>query len=93
MRVAKPHYSTSKLHLWLAQALAWLVVLAVTLGAILGSDGALALAPIAFPSMVGLIAVMLGLHRGFGSLDMWTAAKHGPRPFADPQPDPAPEPA
>ena len=89
MRADRPDYGTSKLHLWLAQALAWLVVLSVTLGAILGSDGALALAPIAYPSMVGLIAVMLGLHRGFGSLDMWTAAKHGPRPFVDLPPDAA----
>lgn len=89
MRAEKPDYGTSKLHLWLAQALAWLVVLSVTGGAILGSDGALALAPIAYPSMVGLIAVMLGLHRGFGSLDMWTSVKHGARPFTDPPEDPA----
>ncbi|CAD7055367.1 NAD(P)+ transhydrogenase beta chain [Pseudorhizobium halotolerans] len=70
----KPSYRTSKLAIWLSSFLAWLVILALTAGAV-ASGQVIAFAQIALPMMVGLIAVMLGIHRGLGSLDMWTMTR------------------
>jgi hypothetical protein len=68
----KPTYSTSKRALWLSSSLAWLVILALVFGALAGQREAVAMASIVVPSMVLLIAAMLGLHRLFGSMDMRT---------------------
>lgn len=67
----RPVYRTTKRAIWLSQALAWSVILVLTIGAV-RSGQVIAFAQIALPMMVGLIAVMLGIHRGLGSLDMWT---------------------
>ncbi len=84
----KPTYETSKKAIWFSMFMAWLVIVLVVGGALIGSRQIAALAPIALPSMVGLIVGLLGLHRGFGSLDMRTISKqarrgparHGPKP-------------
>ncbi len=68
----RPSYSTSKRHLWLSSFLAWAVILILAIGAVLGSEQAVAFGNIALPSMVALIVALLGIHRGFGSLDMKT---------------------
>ncbi|MDQ0454699.1 NAD(P)+ transhydrogenase beta chain [Rhizobium paknamense] len=75
----RPSYTTSKQWLWCSGALAWAVILALTLSACLGSDQAVAFGTIAVPSMVGLIVALLGVHRAFGSLDM-RAMTRGPKP-------------
>lgn len=68
----KPTYGTSKRHLWLSSFLAWAVILLLAVGAVLGSEQAVAFGNIALPSMVALIVALLGIHRGFGSMDMKT---------------------
>lgn len=70
MTSQKPSYTTSKQALWISSAFAWAILIALTIGAIMGSDQAVTLANVAFPSMVMLIASMLGIHRAFGSMDM-----------------------
>lgn len=67
--MAGPTYTTSKKALWASMALAWVVILALTAGAVAGSDAAVAFGSIAVPSMVAMIVAILGLHRAFGSLD------------------------
>jgi hypothetical protein len=84
----KPTYRTSKRALWLSSALAWLVILILAIGAARGSDQAVAFANIAVPSMVVLILGILGIHRGGGSLDMYTLHKYNARDQPDAQ-DPA----
>lgn len=76
----KPSYGTSKKHLWLSSAMAWLVILVLAAGAAMGSEQAVSFGAVAIPSMVALIAALLGIHRGFGSLDMRTMAKAGTAP-------------
>ncbi|MCF1492481.1 NAD(P)+ transhydrogenase beta chain [Agrobacterium vitis] len=75
----KPSYTTSKQWLWCSGALAWTVILALTIGACLGSEQAVAFGNVAVPSMVGLIVALLGVHRAFGSLDM-RAMTRGAKP-------------
>ncbi|WP_440410657.1 NAD(P)+ transhydrogenase beta chain [Neorhizobium petrolearium] len=86
--IQKPSYTTSKKALWLSSAMAWAVIIALTIGAI-WTGQVIAFAGIALPMMVGLIAVMLGIHRGLGSLDMWTmtrAPAASPSAFGMPSP-------
>lgn len=70
----KPSYSTSKTALWVSGACAWALVFIVVVAGVMGSGGALALAPTVIPSMVALIVALLGVHRAFGSIDMRTIA-------------------
>lgn len=74
----KPSYSTTKRALWLSLALAWNVIIALAVFAGLGSEQAVAFGAMAVPSMVALIVTILGIHRGFGSLDMYTMARGRP---------------
>jgi hypothetical protein len=78
-RETRPAYSTSKRALWLSSALAWLVIIALVWGALNGEREAVAMASIVVPSMVLLIAAMLGIHRAFGSMDMRTMRSAPPR--------------
>lgn len=64
----KPTYSTSKRALWLSSIMAWAVILILAIGAAFNGQ-ATEFGTIAIPSMVALIAALLGIHRGFGSLD------------------------
>lgn len=65
----KPSYSTSKRHLLYSSVLAWTVILICAVGAVMGKPEAVAFGTIAVPSMVALIAAMLGIHRISGSMD------------------------
>lgn len=66
----KPGYTLTRRAFWLAFVLAWGVIGAIVAGAIAGSDQAVAVAPVIVPSMVLMICTLLGIHRGFGSLDL-----------------------
>jgi len=68
-RRSGPGYNFTALYLKSSFVLAWTVILALVIGGLLGSDKADRLADIIVPSMVALIAVNLGIHRGFGALD------------------------
>lgn len=70
----KPSYSTSRRYLWISFALSWSVILVLAIGAIRGSDQAVAFGAIAVPAMVALIAAILGIHRFAGSMDFRNAA-------------------
>lgn len=86
--IQKPSYSTSRLALWVSGACAWLLVFVIVVrGSFFDSPGALALAPIVIPSMVMMIVALLGVHRGFGSLDMRTMAgsSRSPRRRREPE--------
>lgn len=72
--IQKPSYSTTKLGFWVSSAMAWLVILILIVAAVLGSKEAVGLVPFVLPLMVALIVSILGIHRGFGSLDMRTMA-------------------
>jgi hypothetical protein len=75
----KPSYSTSKQMLWISLAMAWAVMLTLTLGAAMHGQ-AVEFGTIAVPSMVALIMGLLGIHRGFGSLDFRAAREATPEP-------------
>ena len=70
----KPSYGTSKKLIWISLVMAWLVIALLAYGAVSGSEQAVAFGTVAVPSMVALIVAVLGVHRGFGSLDMKTMA-------------------
>ena len=73
MTPSKPSYSTSKRHLLFSSVMAWVVIILWAAGAILGKAEAVAFGTIAVPSMVALIAAMLGIHRISGSMDFRAA--------------------
>lgn len=77
----KPTYTTTKRAIWINAGLAWAVILLLVISGVAGSEQAVALAGIALPSMVALIAGTIGIHRHYGSRDF--AASHEP-PDADP---------
>lgn len=91
--MSKPTYSTSKQMLWISLAMAWTVMMTLTIGAALHGQ-AVEFGTIAVPSMVGLIVAMLGIHRGFGSMD-YRASRDASTPTTpsvppyDPRADPA----
>lgn len=70
----KPSYSTSKTAMWISGACAWALVFIVVVAGVMGSAGALALAPTIVPAMIALLVALLGVHRAFGSIDMRTIA-------------------
>lgn len=74
MPMQKPSYSTSKRALWLSSIMAWIVILILAVGAAMAGK-AVEFGTIAVPSMVALIAALLGIHRGFGSLDFRATAR------------------
>lgn len=66
----KPGYSLTRRAFWISFYLAWLVISFLVIGAVFGVEQAASIAGVAIPSMVGLIAALLGIHRFAGSLDM-----------------------
>lgn len=70
----KPRYSTTKLALWVSSGAAWAAIFLLLVAAVFGSREAVGLVPMVLPTMVALIVAILGIHRGFGSLDMRTMA-------------------
>ena len=76
--VKKPGYNLTRQAFWASFCFAWLVILAIVIRGLQGSREAVELAPLVIPSMIALIATLLGIHRGFGSLD-YRAATGVPR--------------
>lgn len=77
----QPSYRTSRRQLWISFWFGWSVILAIVVAALVGSDKAVELAPVIIPSMILLIAAMLGIHRFSGSLD-FAASASNPFPMA-----------
>ncbi len=75
----KPGYGLTRQAFWISFALAWLVIGAIVAGGLRGSREAVDLAGITIPSMIALIAALLGIHRAFGSMDYRSAATNLPR--------------
>ncbi|MRN79946.1 NAD(P)+ transhydrogenase beta chain [Brucella sp. 10RB9210] len=73
--IKEPGYTSSRRYLWGSFYLAWTVIIILVAAASFGSEQAVAIAPIVVPSMVALIVGVLGVHRGFGSVDYWAQAK------------------
>lgn len=85
----KPRYTTSKRMIIGSLAASWGLIFMLAYSAAFRPQTETAIAFSSFASLVvpltfGLIIALLGVHRGFGSLDMYTQAKHGP--FAPDQP-------
>lgn len=66
---AKPGYTLSRRQLWFSFWLAWLTIGVIVAGGLMGAPAAAELAPIVIPSMIMLIAAMLGIHRLAGAMD------------------------
>ncbi|MCD2176462.1 hypothetical protein [Rhizobium sp. C1] len=79
----KPRYSASKRMIYGSLVAAWGLVYLLAYGAIFRPQTETSVAFTSFASLVipltfALIVALLGVHRGFGSLDMRTQLKHGP---------------
>lgn len=72
--VSKPSYSLTRQAFWTSFVMAWVVIVALVIGGLRGSAEAVALANITVPSMIALIAAIMGIHRAFGSMDYRSAA-------------------
>ncbi|MGO8313452.1 NAD(P)+ transhydrogenase beta chain [Rhizobium ruizarguesonis] len=83
---AKPGYTLSRRQLWCSFWLAWLTIGAIVACGLMGAPSAVELAPIVIPSMIMLIAAMLGIHRFAGAMDYRSSFVPGPDdPRADRQ--------
>ncbi len=81
----RPTYRTTKRQIWLSFAFAWLVIFVIVAAGVTGSTEAVNLAGIIVPSLVLLIAALLGIHRYTGSLDFQAAQERAAEePPADP---------
>lgn len=74
----KPGYSLTRRAFWISFWLAWTVIFMTLIAAVAGVQAAVELAPVTVPSMVGLIAALLGIHRFTGAMDMRTATMTEP---------------
>ncbi|WP_174065517.1 NAD(P)+ transhydrogenase beta chain [Agrobacterium tumefaciens] len=84
---AKPTYRMSKRQIWASFWLAWLIVIYLVWKGANGSELAVSLAGTVVPSMMILIAALLGVHRFAGSLDFAASQASFP-PSAPPSPSP-----
>lgn len=85
----RPSYGTSKRYLWGSFWASWGAVYLVIVGALFNSTAAMALSTLVIPSMLTLIAAMLGVHRHYGSKDFEATASAEP---TAPSPSPYPPP-
>ncbi|MBB4122932.1 NAD(P)+ transhydrogenase beta chain [Martelella radicis] len=76
--IRKPQYKSSKLYIGASLGCAWLVIFVIVVAAVQTPNGTMTLITTVIPTMVGVILALLGIHRGFGSLDMRTIAKSPP---------------
>ncbi|WP_250972433.1 NAD(P)+ transhydrogenase beta chain [Agrobacterium rosae] len=76
----KPSYRMSKRQIWASFWLAWLVILYLVWKGSNGSDQAVSLAGVVVPSMMFLIAALLGIHRFAGSMDFAASQPSFPPP-------------
>jgi hypothetical protein len=79
----KPSYGTTKKALWLSSFMAWIVIVCLTIGAV-AQGQVMAFSSLVIPLMVALIVSILGIHRGFGSLDMRTMTRSQHQPSSPP---------
>ncbi len=70
----KPSYGTSKRYLWGSFWASWGAIYLLIMGALLGSTEAVGMSTLVIPSLLTLIAAMLGVHRHYGSKDFEAAA-------------------
>lgn len=88
----KPRYSLTRQAFWVSFVFAWFTILVIVVGGLAGRPQAVELAGLTIPSMVILIASLLGIHRAFGSADFRAAANAvADNPPYDPRADPAGE--
>lgn len=81
----KPRYSASKRMIYGSLVAAWgLIYMLAYAAGFRESEKAIAFASIVVPLAFALIVALLGVHRGFGSLDMRTQLKHGALPRDQP---------
>ena len=85
MRPDKPTYSTTRMSMKLNTALAWLTILAIVAAGLAGRDQAVQLASIVVPSMILLIASLLGIHRFSGAMDLRSQAMISGHDDPDPE--------
>ncbi|MEH3091994.1 MAG: NAD(P)+ transhydrogenase beta chain [Agrobacterium cavarae] len=74
----RPSYGTSKRYLWGSFWASWGAVYLVIIGALFNSTAAMGLSTLVIPSMLTLIAAMLGVHRHYGSKDFEATASAEP---------------
>lgn len=70
----KPGYTLTRAAFWISFYLAWGVILAILTAALAGNSAAPSLATTYVPSMVLMVAGVLGIHRAFGSIDLRSQA-------------------
>jgi uncharacterized membrane protein YhaH (DUF805 family) len=88
----KPAYRLSRRAFWWSFVLAWGVIVAIVAGALAGWHDAVAIGGITIPSMVLMIAALLGIHRAFGAMDLRAiTAVAGPNTIIDPETEGPPE--
>ncbi|MEN5278717.1 NAD(P)+ transhydrogenase beta chain [Brucella sp. TWI432] len=71
----EPSYRSTRRYLWVNAGAAWLLLFVLGLGAVFGSTQAVEYAKIAMFPLTTLIVGVLGVHRGFGSMDFWAQAR------------------
>jgi hypothetical protein len=71
----KPGYTLTRQAFWWSFALAWGVIIGIVVSGLRGVGEAVQLAPIVVPSMIALIATLLGIHRFTGAMDFQAAAQ------------------
>lgn len=76
----EPSYRSSRRYLWINAGAAWLLLFVLGGAAALGSSQAVAFADLALTPLITLIVGVLGVHRGFGSMDFWAQARSGRKP-------------
>lgn len=74
----EPTYRSTRHYLWVNAGAAWLLLFVLGVGAVLGSAQAVEYAKIAMLPLTTLIVGVLGVHRGFGSMDFWARARTNP---------------
>lgn len=74
----RPSYGTSKRYLWGSFWASWGAIYLVIIGALLGSTEAVGMSTLVVPSLLTLIAAMLGVHRHYGSKDFEATASAEP---------------
>lgn len=72
--IKRPTYTLTRSAFWMSFWFTWGFLAALLVGALCGLPQAVPLAGIAFPSLVTLLAALLGIHRLFGSQDLRTQA-------------------
>ena len=73
----KPGYRLTRQAFWASFVFAWVVILLLIVGSLVGRPGAIEIVPVVVPSMVMMIAALLGIHRFTGAMDMRSIADAG----------------